>query len=414
MSGAVPKLRFDGFAGEWTNIPLSNLISALDAGVSVNSGDRPAFAFEKSVLKTSCVTFGRFDLEENKVVEDPNEITRLKEAVSKNTVIISRMNTPQLVGANAFVAEDAPTAFLPDRLWAAKISAKADPSWVGHLLAHPVTRASFSDRATGTSGTMKNLTKDAVLTLEVIAPTLPEQQKIAAFLGAMDGRLAGLRQTEAALMRFKAGLMQRLFSQKLRFRQDDGSAFPDWDVRELQEIGQRCKAKNTELELSRVLTNSAAMGVVDQGDYFDKEIANVANIGGYYIVRAGDFVYNPRISVTAPVGPIKRNTLGDGIMSPLYTVFRINEGDIEFFAQYFASNFWHDHMKSIANYGARHDRMAISTADFMSLPLPYPHPDEQRKIAAALSALDAKIAATALQITQTERFKQGLLQQMFV
>ena len=105
-------------------------------------------------------------------------------------------------------------------------------------------------------------------------------------------------------MRFKAGLMQRRFSQKLRFTQDDGSAFPDWDMQELQEVGQRSKAKNTDLELSRVLTNSATMGVLDQGDCFDKNIANVANIGGYYIVREGDLVYNPRISVSAPVGPI--------------------------------------------------------------------------------------------------------------
>jgi len=407
MSGAVPKLRFDGFAGEWTNIPLSNLISALDAGVSVNSGDRPAFAFEKSVLKTSCVTLGRFDLEENKVVEDPNEITRLKEAVSKNTVIISRMNTPQLVGANAFVAEDAPTAFLPDRLWAAKISAKADPSWVGHLLAHPVTRASFSDRATGTSGTMKNLTKDAVLSLEVIAPTLPEQQKIAAFLGAMDGRLAGLRQTEAALTRFKAGLMQRLFSQKLRFTQDNGSAFPDWEEKRLGDVfTERSERGNTDGELLSVTMHSGVVRAVDA----NRANGASADLSNYKTVEVDDIAYNS-MRMWQGANGVSRYS---GIVSPAYTVILSKIPQIMGFWGYYFKLPTVIFLFERNSQGLTSDTWNLKFPALATIQLPIPHPEEQRKIAAALSALDAKIAATALQITQTERFKQGLLQQMFV
>ncbi|MBO6540319.1 MAG: restriction endonuclease subunit S [Rhizobiaceae bacterium] len=245
-------------------------------------------------------------------------------------------------------------------------------------------------------------------------PPLPDQKKIAAFLGAVDEKLNGLRRNHDLLADYKRGVMQQLLSQKLRFKSDDGSAFPDWEVRELQDIAERCTAKNSKLTITRVLTNSAVQGVVDQGDYFDKDIANAENLGGYYIVERGDFVYNPRISETAPVGPIKRNNLETGVMSPLYLIFRMDVECIEFFAQYFDSSFWHEYLKSVANYGARHDRMAITTSDFMSMPLPWPDPDEQRKIADFLSALDTKIDATAEQIIQTEAFKKGLLQKMFV
>ncbi|WP_323034894.1 restriction endonuclease subunit S [Pararhodobacter sp.] len=245
-------------------------------------------------------------------------------------------------------------------------------------------------------------------------PTLPEQQKIAAFLRMVDAKLVQLTAKRAALARFKAGLMQKLFSQQLRFTRDDGKAFPEWDVRDLGDIASRSAKKNKDLSHTRVLTNSAVHGVIDQRDFFDKDIANSENLDGYYIVKKGDFVYNPRISVSAPVGPIKRNDLGDGVMSPLYTVFRFHDENTDFFAQYFQTSLWHDYMKSVANYGARHDRMAITIVDLMALPLPFPHPDEQQKIANAISAMDSKIRAVVGQVTKLEAFKKGLLQQMFV
>ena len=250
--------------------------------------------------------------------------------------------------------------------------------------------------------------------IPIALPTLPEQQKIAAFLDAVSKKITLLTQKREALTDYKRGLMQRLFSGALRFTRPDGSAFPDWEERKLGDVAARCKAKNTDLEFTRVLTNSAIQGIIDQGDYFDKDIANAENVGGYYIVRKGDFVYNPRISVSAPVGPIKRNNLGHGIMSPLYTVFRFKSADSDYFAQFFETTHWHEYMQSVANYGARHDRMAITTKDFMALPIPYPCKDERRKIADALSALDAKIDAVSAQISLMEAFKKGLLQKMFV
>lgn len=208
-----PSLRFPEFegAGEWEEIPLSKLISALDAGVSVNSGDRPAMRQEMGVLKTSAVTNGVFNPLENKVVFDEEEIKRVREPVRADTVIISRMNTPALVGANAYVKNDYPNLFLPDRLWAAKPRPGANMRFVALVLGSDRGRAALSDLAGGSSGSMKNISKPSVLDLVVMSPSRLEQQRIADCLTSLDDLIAAETRKLDTLKAHKKGLMQQLF-----------------------------------------------------------------------------------------------------------------------------------------------------------------------------------------------------------
>lgn len=210
-----PRLRFPEFEGaeEWVEIPLSKLVSALDAGVSVNSGDRPTMTHEIGVLKTSAVTNGVFDPLENKVVFDKEEIERVREPVRADTMIISRMNTPALVGANAYVKDDYPNLFLPDRLWAAKPRPGADMRFVALVLGSDKGRAALSGLAGGSSGSMKNISKPSVLGLVIMAPSRPEQQRIADCLGSLDGLIAAETRKLDTLKTHKKGLMQQVFPQ---------------------------------------------------------------------------------------------------------------------------------------------------------------------------------------------------------
>lgn len=198
---------------------------------------------------------------------------------------------------------------------------------------------------------------------------------------------------------------------KLRFPEFENSG--GWDIVPLNKIAKRTTKKNSKLQFTTVLTNSATQGVVSQEDYFDKEIANQANINGYYIVEKDDFVYNPRISVTAPVGPIKRNNLTDGVMSPLYTIFRFSDGSLDFFEKYFETGLWHNYLKTIANQGARFDRMAISASGFIEMPMPFPKPKEQQKIADCLTSVDELLDAEGQKLDTLKRHKKGLMQQLF-
>ena len=140
----------------------------------------------------------------------------------------------------------------------------------------------------------------------------------------------------------------------------------DWEQRKLNEIADKVSEKNKNNEFSEPFTNSAEQGIISQKDYFDREIVNNENLNGYYIVRNDDFIYNPRISATAPVGPINRNRLGrNGVMSPLYTVFRTHDIDNLYLEFYFKSTKWHRFMKLNGDSGARFDRFTISSTQFM-------------------------------------------------
>ena len=187
----------------------------------------------------------------------------------------------------------------------------------------------------------------------------------------------------------------------------------NWQVKKLGEVANKIIKRNRHLEVSRVLTNSANAGIVDQSDYFEREIAVKDNTANYHIVEFEDFVYNPRISTAAPVGPISVNKIGQGIMSPLYTIFRFHSGSISFYEQYFQTNIWHSYLKSIANYGARFDRINITADGFFAMPLLLPTPAEQEKIAGCLMALDELIAAQGRKVDALKERKRGLMQQLF-
>lgn len=181
----------------------------------------------------------------------------------------------------------------------------------------------------------------------------------------------------------------------------------------LKRMAKRRNKKNSQLHETRVLTNSAEYGVVDQRDYFEKDIANMGNVGGYMIVDRGDYVYNPRVSSIAPVGPISRNNVGKGIMSPLYTVFRFDFNDTDFYAHYFRATHWYAYLRHVSNSGARHDRMNITNEDFMQMPLPATSSAEQQKIADCLTSLDDLISAHCRKLDALKNHKKGLMQQIF-
>ncbi|WP_323002023.1 restriction endonuclease subunit S [Denitromonas sp.] len=198
-----------------------------------------------------------------------------------------------------------------------------------------------------------------------------------------------------------------------RLRFPDFQDAPGWETAPLEEIAERITTKNADGKVTRVLTNSAEYGILDQHDYFDREIATAGKVDSYYIVDAGDYVYNPRTSAIAPVGPISRNNIGKGVMSPLYTVFRFAAEKTDFYEHFFRSAGWHAYVRNAASTGARHDRMSITTSAFMQMPVPIPDESEQQKIADCLGSLDGLIAAQGRKVEALKTYKRGLMQQLF-
>ena len=187
-----------------------------------------------------------------------------------------------------------------------------------------------------------------------------------------------------------------------------------WEQRKLGSIADKVTEKNGQLSYSETFTNSAEFGIISQRDFFDHDISNSENIGGYYVVRENDFVYNPRISVTAPCGPINCNRLGrNGVMSPLYTVFKTHDIDTLYLEWFFKSSYWHSFMYYNGDSGARSDRFSIKNDLFFMMPIPVPTEEEQHRIGSLLSILDKAITLHQRKLDKLHNVKKSLLEKMF-
>lgn len=254
--------------------------------------------------------------------------------------------------------------------------------------------------------------------MPIALPKKKEQEKIAEVLLEIDKLIISENSKLDVLKNHKIGLLQSLFP--THENKNPTHRFPDflesgmWKHVRLCEIADRVIIKNKDNGIKRVLTNSAINGVVDQNEYFDREIVSENNLSNYYVIEKGDYVYNPRISTLAPVGPISKNKIGQGVMSPLYTVFRFKEEDYGFYEYYFKTTLWHKYINSKSNTGARHDRINISTEDFMAMPVPVcPDIKEQHKIASVLKSVDSLIFEQENRIKMLQSYKKGLIVELF-
>ena len=253
--------------------------------------------------------------------------------------------------------------------------------------------------------------------MSVLFPSCKEQEKIGAYFKSLDN-LITLHQRELdSLKKLKKSLLQKMFPKngekipELRFPEFTG----DWEQRKLKEIACKVKNKNKENAISETFTNSAEFGIISQKEFFDHEVASKTNLDSYYIVDIDDFVYNPRISVTAPVGPINRNKLGKaGVMSPLYTVFKTQGVSIDFLEHYFKSTNWHSYMYLNGDSGARSDRFSIKDDVFFDMPIMVPCIKEQMQIGLLFNAISKNITLHQRELDTLKKLKKGLLQNMFV
>ena len=260
-----------------------------------------------------------------------------------------------------------------------------------------------------------SISNKTIAAFNISIPCTQEQMKIVKCLASIDKLIEQQRKELEALKQHKQALMQQLFPQRsqdtpaLRFL----NTRKGWKYEELKKITSHCTKKNTKEEETIVLTNSAQYGVIRQQDYFDRDIVTSSNLKNYYIVEVGDFVYNPRISIAAPVGPVSKNNLVRGIISPLYLVFRFNDDNNDFYVYYFQSIHWQMQLKKIANSGARFDRMSISTTEFFDIKVPNLSKTESVKIASLLCSLDRLINCQQAKYDLLVKHKKGLMQQLF-
>lgn len=412
----VPRLRFPEFgdAGEWEEVPLSNLVSSLDAGVSVNAGDRPATSEEVGILKTSAVTNGVFEPQENKVVLDVVEIGRMRESVRKDTIIISRMNTPALVGANAYVDTNFENIFLPDRLWAAKPKSDTSMRFISFILGSNQGRATLALSAKGSSGSMKNITKSDVLAFLAMIPSLPEQQRIADCLSSLDERITAETSKLDTLKDHKKGLLKQLFPAegetlpRLRFPEFRGSG--EWKKKSISDIGEVITG-NTPNTADPTNYNGSKLFVspVDiSGNRFIYKTKTMVTEKGFQkgrIIPAQSVLF---VCIGSTIGKTAQNffeCITNQQINSIVPDYSLSNSFLYFILSYYA--------EKIAKFAGNHAVPIINKSLFSSFILLFPNMPEQQRIADCLSSLDELITAQAQKIDLLKTHKKGLMQQLF-
>ena len=140
---------------------------------------------QKAVLKVSAVTYGFFNAEEYKVLRDPKQITK-GVYPQKGDLLFSRANTREYVGATALIEQDYPNLMLPDKLWKLIFKPEVNPVFAKQFLSHSEVRKVLSAMATGTSGSMYNISMEKLKTLAIIVPKMEWQQEFIRFVEQID------------------------------------------------------------------------------------------------------------------------------------------------------------------------------------------------------------------------------------
>ena len=197
----------------------------------------------------------------------------------------------------------------------------------------------------------------------------------------------------------------------MRFKKYD----TNWDRKKLSDYVKKITRKNSNNVIKNVICNSAQNGLIPQLDFFDKEIANNENTAGYYIISNGDFVYNPRKSLSAPYGPVNIYKYdSDGIVSPLYLCFSVDDCiNKSFLLQRFKSPCWYRYIYINGDSGARHDRVSIKDEVFLSQPINLPNAEEQAIIAEFLEKIDERISVQNKIIEDLKVLKKELCNRYF-
>jgi type I restriction enzyme, S subunit len=370
----------------WQVGKIKDLVKSLDAGVSVNSEDRSIQNGEIGILKVSAVSYGQFLPSEHKVALT-EEHHRLTIYPKKNCILISRANTPYLVGASVYIDRDYPNLFLPDKLW------QTEPKhnnfslkWLSYLIASDDYRVKISSHATGTSMSMKNISKVDFLNIEIVIPPLPEQCKIAEILGAWDDAIALLEKLIAAKRKLKQGLMQQLLTGKKRFKEFEGS---EWETVRLKDITTINYGKSPKNIFSR------------DGQF---PVYGTGGITGY----TSTHIYDGESVIIGRKGTIDKVRYVSGKFWAIDTTYYLE------FRQIVKAK-WIYYFLSFTKLELLNEASGVPSLNrdtLYSIKINLPSLPEQEKIAAVLSATDTEISNLEKQLAAYKQQKRGLMQQL--
>ncbi|WP_158730529.1 restriction endonuclease subunit S [Flavobacterium sp. I-STPA6A] len=385
----VPKLRFPGFDGEWKSITLGDLLTFKNGLNSDKEkyGKGIKFINVLDILNNDFITYDKI-IGSVEVTEKEFE----KNEVSYGDILFQRSSeTRAEVGqANVYLDRNKSSVF-GGFVIRGKAKYEYDPLFMNYLLRTPIARKEITDKSGGS--TRYNVGQDTLSKVQLTSTTIPEQQKIASFLSAVDEKIQQLSRKKELLEQYKKGVMQQLFSGKLRFKNENGKEYPDWEEKKLGDVATK---KSSNISANKIEDNFGefiiygASGILKKVDFYKEESDYIS------IVKDG-----------AGVGRLlyckgKSSVLGTmEIISPKQNIDT-------YFLYCLLSNI--DFVKYVTGSTIPH----IYFKDYSNEICGIPSIKEQQKIANFLSGIDGKIEKVNGELVKTQEFKKGLLQQMFV
>jgi len=403
--GNTPNIRFAGFTDDWEQRKLAEILEKYEDPV-----ETPHDGYERLGIRSHAKGIFHSYVEAGKELE---------------TAKMHRVAADKFIVNITFAWEHA--VAITDKEDAGKLVSHRfpqfsfDPKLKSHFFKYQMLDERFRKHlelsSPGGAGRNRVLKVNEMLEYQILLPTVEEQNKIGEFFDNLDNLITLHQRKCDETKELKKFMLQKMFPKngvskpEIRF----AGFTDDWEQRKLGEISDKVTKKNQDAVVDEVFTNSAEFGIISQRDFFEKDIANAKNIDGYYVVEPDDFVYNPRISTTAPFGPIKRNKLErTGAMSPLYYVFRPYDIDLSYLEWYFQTTCWHAFMRFNGNSGARSDRFAITDKIFNEMPISMPQDIvEQKLIGTFLTKLESLITLHQRKCDNLKEVKKYMLQNMF-
>lgn len=241
-------------------------------------------------------------------------------------------------------------------------------------------------------------------------PSKEEQGKIASFFSLIDKKISLQSEKVEMLKEYKKGMMQKIFSRELRFKDDSGRDYPEWEDKKLGKLIKIKSERNKNNEIELVLSVSNTKGFIRQADQFEDRVVASSDISNYKIVENGDFAFNPaRINV----GSIARLKLYDkGVISPMYICFKtLGLLDDDYLEYFLMTSSFDIQMKKKLEGSVR---QTLSAEALGQIVIKLPCLSEQKKIGLFLNTINDKLKKEEEKLDSLNEYKKGLLQQMFV
>jgi type I restriction enzyme S subunit len=360
---------------------LRELIQSVSPGVSVNGDDRQAAPGEAGVLRLNAVSNGRFNSNATKVIK-PSELPRAKMPVKRGTILMSRSNTAELVGAVAYISEDHPNLYLPDLLWEIKVkpNVNCDPEWLAYRLTLSDLRREIFARASGTSGSMKKLSIKSLLSIPLTLPDISEQRSAVTLRNSWQRHFDNASSVLGRCEELKRGLMQQLLTGKRRLLHSGR----EWQSHRLGDLfAERNESSRGDLPL---LSITSDRGIIRRAE-IDRKDSSSDDKSNYKRITVGDVGYNT-MRMWQGVSAL---SMLEGIISPAYTVCVPNNLIDGRYAAYLFKFPPVIHLFYRYSQGLVDDTLALKFPNFSQIRVRIPSVLEQEQIVAVLAAADARI-----------------------